>query len=92
MASDFEARRAKHQETLLAFLGAELALGSTLVQSALLAVNENHNEHCEQAKRGAIAAADTVRRFINQVEDGKISAELAQRLLKLDRLLSTLTE
>jgi len=87
---DYKARGARHQKTLVDFLGAELALGSTLTQSALLSASENHIEHYEQAKGGAIAAADTVRRFIKQVEDERVKAELDERLAKLSSFISTL--
>jgi len=83
--------RSKTQETLIAFLRAELDLGSTLVQSALIAAAEDHSDHYEQAKGNATAAADTIRRFIGQVEDQQAKAEIDQRLSELDRLFSKLT-
>ena len=92
MPFDLGALRAQTQETLIAFLTAELNLGSTLVQSALLAEDQDHVDHYAQAKRDATVAADAVRRFIKRVKDQQVRAELAKRLSELDRfLLSTLT-
>jgi len=35
-------------------------------------LNKDHDEHYAQAKGGAIAAADAIRRFISQVEDQQV--------------------
>ena len=90
MSFDYEAIRAETQRTLIAFLRSELAVGPTLVQSALLAKSQGHMTHYVQAKLGAVKAAECVRRFMSQVADGTVRAEIGQQLAELDRIISTL--
>jgi len=87
---DYEALRAKGQRTLIAFLDAELKIGLTFVQSALLAHHAGHMDHYAQARASAIKAAEAVRRFIGQVEDARAKAEIGPQLAELDRLIATL--
>ena len=90
MGLDYEALRAKSQQALIEFLRAELALGSTFVQSASLAQQEGHTDHYDQAKGNAVKATKSIRQFMTRVEDGRIRAELQNRVEELDRLVSTL--
>jgi hypothetical protein len=90
MGLDYEALRVKSQQALIEFLRAELGLGSTFVQSALLAQKDGHTDHYDQAKSSAVKAAKSIRQFMTRVEDGRISAELQNQVEELDRLISTL--
>ena len=88
-AFDYETLRRKVQRTLIGFLNAELAIGPTFVKSALIAKGQDHMDHCAKAKSDAIKAAECVRRFMNQVEDANIKANIAGQLTELDRLIAT---
>ncbi len=90
MPFNYEALRTKTQQTRIEFLDAELKLGRTLAQSAILSRNEGHDDHYEQAKRHATRAAESVRRFVSQVVDGKVRVKIVNQLAELDRLISTL--
>jgi hypothetical protein len=90
MPIEYEALRVKSQQTLFEFLDVELKLGRTFTQSAILAYNDGHADHYEQAKRYASRAADSVRHFLPQVLDPKIRIEAGERLAGLDRLICTL--
>jgi hypothetical protein len=90
MPFEYEALRAKTQQTLTEFLDVELKLGHTMAQSAMLSYDEGHTDHYEQAKRHATRAADSIRRFMTGVADGKIRNEIEGRLAELERLISTL--
>jgi hypothetical protein len=46
-------------------------------------------DHYAQAKSDAIEAAETVHRFMNQIEDASIRADIAGRVFELDRLIAT---
>jgi hypothetical protein len=87
---EYEALRSKTQQTLVEFLNAELNLGSTFVRSATISSDEKHMEHFAQAKEKATKAAESVRRFVGQVADGKVRATICNQLAELDRLISTL--
>jgi hypothetical protein len=86
MRFEFEVIRKETQEALIQFLNAELKLGRTQVQSALLAKDDRH----EEAKRVATKAAETVERFKAQVVDAKARSEISKRLVYLRELISTL--
>jgi hypothetical protein len=86
----YEALRAKTQQTLIEFLNADLNLGSTLVHSATISRDEEHMEHFAQAKENATKAAESVRRFVSKVADGKVRAAICKQLAELDHLISTL--
>lgn len=90
MPFEYEALRAKTQQTLVEFLNAELNLGSTFVRSAEIARDAGQMEHFDQTKSNATRAAATVRRFMSTVTDGKIRNEIDGRLADLERLISTL--
>jgi hypothetical protein len=90
VAFDYEKKRASTERTLIDFLHTELALGRTLAQSASLAQGEGHTDHYVQAKRNAAITAATIQRFIGQVADGAVKAEIGEGLAELDRLISTL--
>jgi len=51
MPLEYEALRAKAQNTFVDFLLAELALGVTFVRSAMNAAADNHVEEYERSKR-----------------------------------------
>jgi len=89
MPFEYEALREQRQTTLVDFLIAELALGLSFMHSASLAYYAGHIPHCESAKRGAIKAADTVRRFLPAVIDGEIRADLDKQLAELYRSIET---
>jgi hypothetical protein len=89
---DYEALRAKTQQTLIDFLDVELKLGRTFVQSAGLSKDEGHGDHFVQAKHYATRAAESVRKFIEQVVDNKIRDEFRERLTELEGLISTLRD
>jgi hypothetical protein len=74
---------------LVAFLKAELDIGPTFVQTAVLSRDAKHMDHFAQAKENAMNAAGTVRRFKDQVADGVVRTEIETRLAELDRLIST---
>ena len=84
MPTHYEALRAESDKRLIDFLQAELAIGTTLVESAKLAKESGHMEHFEQAKEAAETAAATVRRFMDQIQDGPARSEIAERLTELD--------
>jgi len=90
MPSEYQALRAKTQQTLINFLDAELRLGNTFVQSAMLSQDEGHADHHEQAKQYATRAAESVRGFVGKVEDRRVRNEICERLAELERLISTL--
>ena len=90
MPFHYEALRTKTQQTLVEFLNAELNLGSTLLRSATISRDEQHMEHFAQAKENSTKAAESVRRFVCRVADGKVRATIYKQLAELDRLISTL--
>jgi hypothetical protein len=85
-----EELRAKVQRTLIDLIYAELGLGPTFVQSALLARQSGHWIHYGQAKEHAVKAADVVRHFMGRVADDVVRTEIGRELAELDRLISTL--
>jgi hypothetical protein len=85
----FEHEHQKVQQTLIDFLYTELAIGPTFVKSALIAEDQGHMDHCARAKSYAIKAAETVRRFVNQVEDAHLKANIVDWLSELERLIAT---
>jgi len=89
MPFEYETLREQGQITLVDFLIAELALGSSFMHSASLAYDAGHIPHYELAKKGAIKAADTVRRFWPTVTGGKIRTDLDLQLAELYRLIET---
>ena len=90
MQPEPEALLAKTKHNLIDFLRTELEIGPTFVQSALLAMSEGHMDHYAQAKRGAVKAAESIRRFISQVVDVDVRTEIGKQLDELDRLISAL--
>lgn len=90
MPFDYEASRAKTQRTLREFLDAELKIGSTFVQTALIARDAGHMQHYIRAKEHALKAIESTRRFKNQVTDDIVRQEIENRLLELERRVSTL--
>jgi hypothetical protein len=87
---DYEAPRATTQRTLIEFIDVDLKLGRTFIQSAILSKEEDHWDHYEQAKRYASRAAESVRKFIEQVVDVKTRNQFCERLAELERMVSTL--
>jgi len=87
--SEYEALRTHRQQTLIAFLTAELDIGPKFVRTASLSRDAGQVEHYAQARENAMNAAGTVRRFKDQVADGNIRKEIETRLSELDRLIST---
>ena len=90
MPLEYEALRAKAQNTFVDFLLAELALGVTFVRSAMNAAVDNHVEEYERSKQNAVKITATVRRFEDQVADENARNEIETRLAELERLISTL--
>jgi hypothetical protein len=76
---DYEASRAKTQETLIAFLQAELKIGSTFVQTGLLARDAGHMDHCTRTKQNALQAAEVISRFKDQVTDRTVGEEIEKQ-------------
>ena len=46
-------------------------------------------DHFAQAKENAAKTAESVRRFMSRVADGKVRATICKELAELDRLIST---
>jgi hypothetical protein len=90
MPFEYEAVRAKTQQTLIDFLHNQLKFGLTLAQSASLSAEAGHLNHYGQAKRNATKATEVVRRFVSQVADKKVRTQIASELAELDRLISVL--
>jgi len=90
VSAEYESIRVKTQQTLVDFLNSELALGNTFTRSALLAYDAGHTEHYEQAKKYAIRATESVRRFVGQVGDRKIRSEISDGVEDLERRISIL--
>jgi hypothetical protein len=65
-------------------------MGLTMAQSALIAANSGHMDHYEKAMRYAIKTAETVRRFLGEVDDSKAKADIGERLAELDKLISVI--
>jgi hypothetical protein len=86
MPSKHEAIRNEAQDSFIQFLNVELKLGSTFVQSAVLAHGEDH----EHAKDSAILAAETVERFKSHIVKVKARNEIGRRLTSLKKMLATL--
>ena len=85
-----EALHAKMQQMLIDFLHAELEIGPSFVQSALLSLDDGHMDHYAQAKSNAAKAAESVRRFMSQVADIEIRTAIGRQLDELDRLICSL--
>ena len=75
---------------LVDFLRTELELGRTFVQSATLARDAAHIDHCIRSEADAVKAAEAVRRFMSQIVDADIKAEISKKLAELDRLIANL--
>ena len=87
---EYESIRAKNQQMLLDFMRTELEMGRTFVQSAALAKDAGHMDHCAHSTANAVKAADCVRRFKSQISDEDIRADISNKLAELDRLIGTL--
>jgi uridine phosphorylase len=85
---DYEILHENLQQALIGFLNTELSLGPTLVKSAVLAKSQGHTDHYARAKADAIKAAETVRRFVDQIEDTDVKADIIGQLAELDRLIT----
>ncbi len=90
MSSDYETLRAESQTQLLDFLRAELEIGFTFVQSAVLAASEHHTDHSIQAKANALKAVEAIRRFLSRLVDPAARIEIERELAKLDSQISKL--
>lgn len=90
MSSEHEALAAKTQRTLIDFLQTELNVGSSFVRTALLAKSDGHSDHYAQAKQNAETAAESVRRFMDQVADLTVRTEIGKQLATLHQLISEL--
>ena len=88
--SDYEGLRDESQQRLVDFLNVELKLGVALVESALTAYDAKYMDHYAEAKANATKVAETVRRFMGQVEDMSSRTKIGKQLAELDRLISTL--
>jgi hypothetical protein len=80
MPSKYGEIRASTQNALIEFLRAELNLGATFVQSARLALSAVHVDHYHQAKQNAVKAAESIRKFIGRITDGRMRTEIQDRL------------
>jgi hypothetical protein len=87
---EYDAIRAKTQQTLIEFIKVELELGHTFTQSATLAKDADHADHYEQAKQYAIRAAECVNSFATKVLDDKIREDIEERLAELERAIAAL--
>jgi hypothetical protein len=65
-------------------------VGPTFAESALIAKRDGHMDHYAQAKRSAVQAAETVRRFMGQVADETVRTGIAEQLSEFERLISSL--
>jgi hypothetical protein len=90
MPFEYKAIRKEAQETLIQFLDAELKLGGTFTDSALLAHSDGHLEHYEQAKHFPKRAFETADGFKNQVVDATARNEIGERLALLQKHISAL--
>jgi hypothetical protein len=88
--SKYGAIRASSQRALIQFLHAELNIGATFLQSALLAHNDGHMEHYVQAKANSLKAIDAIKKFLLRVTDQRARKEMRDRLAELERLYSTI--
>jgi len=87
---EYDAIRAQAQETLIDYLDNEIALGITFTRCAVNSSDAGHKEHFSEAKDNATKAAQTVRRFMVLVEDGKIREEIDRRLAELEWIIAAL--
>jgi hypothetical protein len=87
---DYKLLRQRTQQTLVSFLQTQLKFGLTLVQTAHVSADVGHMDHYDQAKRNATKAAEVARRFVGQVDDDGVKANIAIQLVELDRLISKL--
>jgi hypothetical protein len=90
MPSKYGDIRASTQHALIEFLQAELNIGATFVQSALLAQSAGHMDHYAQAKGNSLKAIESVKKFMLRVTDVRVREEIQDRLAELERLFSTL--
>ena len=72
------------------FLNAELEIGTTFAQSALLSHDAGHMEHYARAKGNSLKAIESIKKFIVGVTDVQARAKIQDRLAELERLFSTL--
>jgi hypothetical protein len=90
MPSKYGEIRESTQHALIGFLQAELKIGATFVQSALLAHSDGHMDHYIQAKENSLKTIEAVKKFMLRVTDVQIREEIEDRLAELERLASTL--
>ena len=90
MLFEYDAIRAQAQQTLIDYLDNEIALGITFTRCAVNSSDAGHQEHFSEAKDNATKAAQTVRRFMVLVEDGKIREEIDRRLAELEWIIAAL--
>jgi hypothetical protein len=89
-SADYEGIRANAQQALIGFLGATLKAGMTVAQSALLVKNQGRTDHFIEAKRNAVKADESVKKFVSLVKDVDTRTEIQNRLSDLERLISAL--
>jgi hypothetical protein len=87
---EYEALRAESQKQLNNFLRVELEIGSTFVQSAILARKQDHMNHADQAKGNALKAAASIRHFLSHLADPEVKIQIEHRLVTLERQISEL--
>jgi hypothetical protein len=90
MPSKYGEIRASTQHALIEFLRAELNLGATFLQSAMLAHNEGHTDHYIQAKGNSLKTIEAIKKFMPRVTDMQVREEIQDRLTKLERLYTTM--
>ena len=79
--------KAQHQQALCSFIETDLELGRTLVDSAKAIEDESARE---RSKENAMKAAESVRNFLDRVENAEVRSQMAKRLAALEESISAL--
>lgn len=86
----FEELSAKSQQLLQQFLDGEIKLGFTFAELAATERNLGNLEHFQHAKRDAAKAAESIRHFLDRVENKEARSAVLDRCAELEEAVAAL--
>jgi len=86
----FQELRAQSQRHLIAFLEAEIALGSTFADAAAYQRDLGQTEHSRHSKEEAGKAVASIQHFIDRIASPEIRSALADRCAQLERTVTAI--
>ena len=87
MSDQFLRLRSAHQKVLCGFIKADLGTGFAFVELAKSHRDQGARQH---AKERAIRVVETIRRFVDSVEEPEARRQFMKRLTELEEAISAL--